>query len=128
MRGAFLDEVQYLSRLPDRLSVLDDNLSQRLSAAFAKHPWVEKVDRVMVEAPRRISVRLTLRRPVLAVPTAEGLIAVDHVGVRLPKNANIVGLPIFEGTAPPPQGPSGTKWGDAQVERQAAQAGSSVRD
>ncbi len=127
-RGVFLDEVQYLSRVPDRMSVLDDSLSQRLSAAFAMHPWVEKVDSVTVEPPHRIGVCLVFRRPALAVPTAEGLIGVDRHGVRLPKHAPTVGLPIFEGTAPPPQGPAGTKWGDVEVERRAAQASSPLPD
>ena len=45
-RSAFLDEIQYLARLPDRFSVLDESVSQTLSAAFAKHPWVEKVGSV----------------------------------------------------------------------------------
>lgn len=120
-RGAFLDEVQYLARLPDRLSVLDEHLAETLTAAFAKHPWVEKVAGVVTEPPNRLSVHLAMRRPVLAVRTPERLVAVDRHGVRLPKNAVTAGLPILEG-AKPPQGPAGTKWGDATVEQRAALA------
>jgi hypothetical protein len=119
-RGAFLDEVQYLSRLPDRLGLLDEDLSQKLSEAFAKHPWVDKVDGVHLEPPRRVQVRLTMRRPVLAVPTKDGPIAVDANGVRLPKNAVTDGLAVFEGVAAPP-GPAGKRWGDPKVEEQARQ-------
>ena len=117
-RAEFLDEVQYLSRLPDRLGLLDDDLSNKLTAAFAKHPWVERVDSVVLQ-PRQVRVALVIRQPVLAVLTPEGLIAVDRHGVRLPKNAATEGLPIFEGDARPPQGPAGTRWGDARVEERA---------
>src|SRR5262249_32635342 len=67
----FLAEVQYLSNLPDRLNVLDDRLGPRLAAAFARHPWVEEVERVEIAVPRRVQVRLVFRVPVLAV-TWEG--------------------------------------------------------
>jgi hypothetical protein len=120
-KGAFLDEVQYLSRVPDRLGLLDEDLRERLAAAFAKHPWVEKVDAVILEPPRRVQVRLVMRRPVLAVPTKEGLVAVDGRGVRLPRNATTKGLPEFQGEASPPRGPAGSLWGDAKVEARARQ-------
>ena len=42
-RADFLEEVQYLAALPDRLQRLDDGLAGRLAEAFAKHPWVETV-------------------------------------------------------------------------------------
>jgi hypothetical protein len=120
-RAEFLDEVQYLSRLPDRLGLLDDDLVRTLRTAFARHPWVERVDGVVLEPPRQVRVSLVIRQPVLAVPTSEGVIAVDAHGVRLPKNASMAGLPIFEGDARPPLGPAGTKWGDAKVEERARQ-------
>src|SRR5947209_5726907 len=52
----FLDEVQYHSQLPDRLNVLDDELPARLRKAFARHPWVDKVDNVTIAPPVQISV------------------------------------------------------------------------
>jgi len=70
-RGEFLGEVQYLSHLPDRLPTLDDELPSRLSAAFALHPWVEKVDEAVV-TPGRVRIRLTVRAPTLVVPPADG--------------------------------------------------------
>ena len=51
-RGEFLDEVVYLSRPKDPLKLLDEDLPRKLTAAFAKHPWVEKVDGVSVQPPR----------------------------------------------------------------------------
>jgi hypothetical protein len=120
-RSEFLDEVQYLSRLPDRLGLLDEDLTQKLTAAFARHPWVEKVQDVVLQPPRHIDVKLTLRKAVLAVRTSAGLIAVDRHGVRLPKNAATDDLPIFEGDAAPPKGQAGTIWGDPNVEARARQ-------
>jgi hypothetical protein len=120
-RAEFLDEVQYLSRLPDRLGLLDDDLVRTLRTAFAKHPWVERVDGVFLRPPRQVRVSIVIRQPVLAVPTNEGLIAVDAHGVRLPKTASMVGLPVFDGDARPPLGPAGTKWGDTMVEERARQ-------
>ena len=66
-RETFLDEVQYFAGLPDAVCVLDDGLPARLSAAFAKHPWVEQVEAVEVAAPRRVRVRLAYRTAVLRV-------------------------------------------------------------
>src|SRR5262245_22779409 len=42
-RTVFLAEVQYLGTLPEQLSTLDPALTLRLAAAFALHPWVERV-------------------------------------------------------------------------------------
>jgi cell division septal protein FtsQ len=121
-RAQFLDEVVYLARPVETLQLLDEDLPHKLSAAFAKHPWVEKVDGVDIKPPREVRVRLTQRQPVLAVRTSEGLIAVDRHGVRLPKDAPTSSLPIFEGDANPPKGPAGTLWGDPKVEGAARKA------
>ena len=59
-REAFLDEVQYFAQLPDSVCVLDDGLPARLSAAFARHPWVEQVQGVEVVAPKGVRVQLGL--------------------------------------------------------------------
>ena len=50
----FLDEVRFISRLPERLDVLDDEVPQKLRDGFAKHHWVEKVDGVEI-TPSNIS-------------------------------------------------------------------------
>lgn len=118
-RRAFLDEVQYHSRLPDRVNVLDDDLPQRLARAFARHPWVETVDDVQVTPPRHIAVRLHFRTPVLAVPWDGELRAVDGDGILLPKNAPTRGLPVYDGVPQRPRGPAGTHWGDTDLERAA---------
>jgi hypothetical protein len=115
-RGAFLDEVQYLSGMPDRLRLLDGRLARRLAGAFARHPRVARVVRVELSPPRRIHVELLYRTPVLAIPLAGRLRAVDSHGVLLPGDTATKGLPLFTGTAAPPKGPAGTRWGDPAVE------------
>ena len=60
--------MQFFAGMPDAVCVLDDGLPARLSAAFAKHPWVARVEAVEVVAPRRVRVRLTYRTAVLRVP------------------------------------------------------------
>jgi hypothetical protein len=118
-RQVFLDEVQYLGRLPDRLDVLDDELPDRLRQAFALHPWVAKVGEVTRTPPRHVAVALTFRTPVLAVKWDGELRAVDGAGVLLPKNAPTRGLPVYDGEPRPPRGPPGTRWGDPDLEREA---------
>ena len=73
---------------------------------------------VAIEAAR---IALTYRTPVLAVPVAGAVRAVDRHGVLLPKSARTEGLPVFKEKAAPPTGPAGTRWGDEAVERAAAE-------
>lgn len=120
-RAQFLSEVRYLADLPARLSVLEEDLPARLAAAFGRHPWVERVDRVAVEPDRQVRVEPVYRQPVLVVAGEgrEGLAGrgtvVDGVGVRLPSSAPREGLAVYTGRASPP-GPAGTVWADAQVQ------------
>jgi hypothetical protein len=114
-RVDFIDEVQYLAGLPAELHVLDDNMPRRLAAAFARHPWVEKVEQVQVMAGNTVRVRLRYRTPVLAVPWNGTLRAVDAGAVLLPADAATDGLPIYQGIPLPPHGPAGTCWNDPDL-------------
>ncbi|MFO0863242.1 MAG: hypothetical protein U0744_01035 [Gemmataceae bacterium] len=122
-RETFLDEVQYVSQLTPKVSVLDERLPDRLRDAFATHPWVLKVDDVKIDASKRIAVRLTYRTPVLAVYWDNRWRAVDADAILLPQNAPTQDLPRFRGNAKAPQGPSGSAWGDAEVAKQAREVG-----
>ena len=121
----FLDQVRYYSQrqaftqMPERFSILEDGLADKLSQAFAQHPWVEKVDGVTVAPSRQVNVRLSFRRPVLAVRVGKELRAVDRHGVLLPKNAATAVLPVYDGRPQPPQGGEGSPWGDPKVEQRA---------
>lgn len=114
-RKDFLDDVQYIAHVPDSVCVLDDGLPARLSAAFAKHPWVEQVQSVEVNAPKRVHVRLTYRTAVLKVRMGDADMPVDRLGVRLPTAALDEGLPMLHGEVHPPTGQEGQPWGDEQV-------------
>jgi hypothetical protein len=120
-RPDFLDEVQYLARLPNRLRLLEPDLAKQLAEGFAQHPWVRRVEQVEVTS-KRLCVRLVYRRPALAVRRGERVRVVDGEGILLPKDALADGLPVFQGSAPRPAGPAGTRWGDAAVEKAAREA------
>jgi hypothetical protein len=120
-RGEFLGEVQYLSHLPDRLPTLDDDLPSLLTAAFALHPWVEKVDRAVV-TPGRVRVQLTFRTPTLVVPQPDGPRVVDGRGVLLPSGASTTGLLVLRGKVPALTGVAGQTWDDPSVTAAAAVA------
>jgi hypothetical protein len=121
-RPQFLDEVQYVSGVPDTLHLLDEDLPRRLAEAFAKHPWVERVERVLIGPGHKIEVRLVAREAVLGVRHAGKVRAVDRHGVLLRGDAKVEGLPIYVGKARAPAGPAGTPWGDAAVEEAARRA------
>ena len=121
-RDGFLAEVRYLTELPDQLPLLEEGLAARLASAFALHPWVEKVERVEIVPPHRVLVQLVYRTPVLAVRQGEQVRAVDRRGILLPTTAITDGLPVFQGKAKPPAGPTGTPWGDPAVEEAARAA------
>ncbi len=62
-RAEFLAEVQYLAGMPDHFQILDRDLAPRLADAFARHPRVERVERVTILPPKQIQVRLVYRKP-----------------------------------------------------------------
>lgn len=112
----FLEEVQFVAHLPDKMSVVDESLPKKLREGFAKHRWVAQVEAVEITPPKHVVVKLKFRVPVLAVKVGDGLRAVDSDGVLLHTNAPTQGLPIFEGTAKPPPSRAGLPWGDPNVE------------
>src|ERR1043165_2726637 len=115
-RADFLNEVRYgPPPFSKTFNLLDEDLADRLRAAFQRHAWVEKAE-AEIRPPRRIVMTLTYRKPVLAVRVGEGIRAVDGNGVLLPKNAAIDGLPIYDGDAPAPANGDGKRWGDARVQ------------
>jgi hypothetical protein len=118
-RATFLDQVQYYGGLPDQVNLLEPKLAVRLTAAFALHPWVERVEGVNLRGPDGPVVRLVIRTPALAV----GDRVVDRHGVLLPAGTPTAGLPAMPGEPPPPKGPPGTPWGDPAVEAAARAAG-----
>lgn len=121
-RTDFLAEVRYLAEIPVKVPLLEKNLSRRLAQAFALHPWVEKVEGVKIDPPRKIQADLVYRIPVLVVSGEQFQGVVDGLGILLPNCAPRAGLPTFLGVKPP-AGPAGTPWGDERVEAAARLAG-----
>ncbi|MFO1007676.1 MAG: hypothetical protein U0929_17060 [Planctomycetaceae bacterium] len=99
-------------------SLLDSTLVADLAEAFAKHPWIEKVDRVEKTRQGRVIVQVTYRTPVAMIPV-RGLYPVDANGVLLPPSdfseAEANQLPRLEGIKSLPNGKPGEAWGDPIV-------------
>lgn len=126
-RTELLAEVQYLANLPDQVNLLDEGLSPRLTAAFARHPWIEGVERVQVGPARQVRVWLRYRQPVLVVPPPANAQSteprvVDGNAIVLPPRAAPRGLPRYVGSPAAPPGPAGTAWPDPRVQEAAAVA------
>lgn len=116
-RRTFLAEVRYCSAFPEQFQLLDPDLTRKLSAAFASHPWVATVERVSVEPGGSVRVALAYRTPALAVRTADGLRVVDASGVLLPLAADPRGLPELATPVPSPGVSAGQVWADDVVQR-----------
>jgi hypothetical protein len=116
-------EVLRDSGLIGNLSVLEDGpaLQQRARDAFAFHPWVKSVKRIVIGLPASLEVELEYRRPVAAVEATDGdavtFLPVDASGVRLPEgDFNDVErryLPRISGVTGRPV--AGKTWGDPRV-------------
>jgi len=122
-RETFLAEVRYAANAEPTFQSLDPDLTAKLSAAFAAHPWVQSVDAVTAEAPDAVTVKLTYRTPVLVIASGGGKRAVDAKGILLPTSAPTEGLPELLGAAPlPPDAVAGKPWPDELVVNAAPKA------
>lgn len=105
--------------LDGTLSLMDDDLTERIAKAFAAHPWVAKVGPVTKEFPALVKVPLIYRRPVCMVEVTDGVYAVDVEGVVLPSEdfspVEAARFPRVSGIGRKPTGPAGARWGDARV-------------
>ena len=71
-------------RLDGPLSIMDDDLVDRIKTAFEEHPWVARVTLVKKRHPALVNVELQYRRPVCMVEVPGGVLAVDAEGFLLP--------------------------------------------
>jgi len=101
------------------LSIMDDDLAERIAAACALHPWVDRVRSVRKYHPARVVVELEYRRPVLMVEVPGGLLPVDACGILLPSQdfsaVEAARYPRFSGQDSLPLGTVGQPWGDPLV-------------
>jgi len=122
-REEFLREVQYEAELPDHLDRFDVDLVSRLRAAFLRHPWVERVERVEMTSSGPLHIHLTYRTPVLAIAGPGPIRVLDRNGILLPRAASADGLLAFRGKPRGPAGPTGTPWSDPSIVAAARTAG-----
>jgi len=129
----FVEDVLQSSGLNRTGSLLDATLPQRLTEAFAAHPWVERVEQVVPRFPSGAEVRLSYRVPAALVEVSQrGIFLVDRNGVLLPpeylsdtdrRNEFLT----IQGIQSMPLGSVGTPWGDPMVQT-AAQLATALSD
>ncbi|MCD4726090.1 MAG: hypothetical protein K8R46_00370 [Pirellulales bacterium] len=105
--------------LDGSLSIMDDDLAERIARAFARHPWVAKVVRVQPLHPASVQVELEYRRPVCMIEVPGGLFPVDVEGFLLPGRdfspSEAARYPRISGVERMPIMPPGNRWPDAKV-------------
>ncbi|MCL2303829.1 MAG: hypothetical protein FWC43_00635 [Planctomycetaceae bacterium] len=120
------------AKLGPQESVLDAELPEKLAAAFAANPWIERVRKVQIRYPAEVYVELDYRSPVCLVelPNGNGFYPVDANGILLPPNYFMQGseeeiaekmnaFPYVVGTPSNQIGSLGDPWGDSSVEKAA---------
>lgn len=101
------------------LSVLDEELVERIYQGFAAHPWVAKVLHVAKSAPAQLDVELVYRKPVCMIQVTGGLFPVDIEGVLLPtadfSPHEAARFPRLSNAPLPSEPPAGAVWRDIRV-------------
>ena len=120
VRSDVRDDVFRYGNLNPPLSIMDADLTERVSTAFSLHPWVSGVVQVEKSHPARVDVKLAWRKPVCMVLQPSGrLLPVDVTGVVLPVDdfspTESQRYPHVVGVETVPVGPAGTRWGDVRV-------------
>lgn len=101
------------------LSIFDPKLVEIVAAAYARSPWIERVERVEKRYPNSVRVAVALRRPVAAVAWKSRFTLVDAQAIVLPGRYDAVPhvglpLPVIEGALSSPP-PAGQAWRDLGV-------------
>lgn len=122
----FVKQAFHRADLPNKLSLLDESLTEQIAEALQRYPWVAHVRRITKSPDARIVVELDYRHPVAMVEVTRGVYPVDAEGVLLPPEDFTVNdakrFLAITGVVSTPQGPEGTSWGDSDVEGAAALA------
>jgi len=112
-------QLAYIPDLPERFSILEPNLATRVAQAYERNPWVAEVRAVERHFPNRLTLALSLRRPVAAVRYRGSYYLADGEANRLPLRFRSwpqpeYRLPIVTGAlTEPPR--SGAQWQDEAV-------------
>ena len=119
--GEFQAEVFRSPALDGPLSIMDDDLTERIAKTFKLHPWVAKVGRVTKQYPNPASVKVELvyREPVCMVDVPGWAYAVDADGVVLPgedfTSMEATRYPHLTGVDRKPAVQAGGRWVDLKV-------------
>ncbi|MGD0518119.1 MAG: hypothetical protein ABSA26_11350 [Thermoguttaceae bacterium] len=101
------------------VSIMDDDLTQRVAAACLLQPWVAKVQQVAKQYPAKVKVDLVYRRPVCMVKLGDQLLPVDAEAVLLPADdfcpVEMAKYPRLLDVDRGPMGGAGRRWGDIRV-------------
>jgi hypothetical protein len=103
------------------VSIMDRNLSERITAAFQQNPWIAKVHKVTKKYPASVEVELDYRQPVMMVQIGLEAYAVDSEGTSLPTKGcfnsplEIAEYPRLIGVDKGPAVGEGKRWGDSRV-------------
>jgi hypothetical protein len=102
------------------VSIMNDDLIERVTAALLRQPWVAKVRSVAKQYPAKIKVDLVYRQPVCMVKLGDQLLPVDAEAVLLPVEhfpspVEKSKYPRLEGVDRGPLGGVGKRWGDSRV-------------
>jgi len=114
-----LEQVIKNGELPERVSLLEPGLSERVAQAWERHPWVKSVKSVHITRQRTLEVDVEFRTPIAFVEVPGGLYPIDTEGVLLPPGdfelSDISRLPRIQGVKTLPKGKTGTFWQDPVV-------------
>lgn len=102
-----------------RVSILDDELAERIHRAAESHPWIAAVSGVRKTFPARVQIACEYRKPAAMIRVPEGLLPVDAGGVLLPTRdftpQEAARYPRIEGIETPPSDVAGRPWADPRV-------------
>ncbi len=100
-------------------SIMDHDLTERVTAALLRQPWVAKVRQVAKQYPAKVTAELVYRRPVCMVKLGDQLFPVDADAVLLPGGDFTAQekskYPRLDGIDQRPMGGVGRRWGDGRV-------------
>jgi hypothetical protein len=123
-----VEQMVIRAKLPPTLSLLDEELTERIALAFAEHPWIAEVVEVRKSSfPARVDVQLIYREPVALVEKRTGFYPVSAEGILLPPEdfslAETAGYLKITGVRSSPFSEPGKPWNDPLVESAAQLAG-----
>ncbi len=76
-------ELRNLEGIPEKFSIVEPGICQKVARSFEANPWVENVIAVKRVFPNRMVVELNLRRPVVGVKAGRCHYLTDARGTRL---------------------------------------------